>query len=44
LTDENGEEVRLKHGAVVEVTVEASPEAIVAKDDEKTDKRKTNRS
>ena len=31
LTDENGEEVRLKKGAEVEVTVEASSEAITPK-------------
>jgi len=31
LTDENGDEVRLKQGAKVEVTVEASPEAVVSK-------------
>jgi hypothetical protein len=35
LTDENGERVRLKPGAEVEVTVEAPPEAVVAKDDKK---------
>jgi hypothetical protein len=29
LTDENGEEVRLKPGAKVEVTLEAGPEAVV---------------
>jgi hypothetical protein len=28
LTDENGDEVRLKQGAKVEVTVEAGPEAV----------------
>ena len=31
LTDENGEEVRLKPGAKVEVTVEAEPEDTLAK-------------
>ena len=31
LTDENGDEVRLKQGAKVEVTVEAGPEAVVSK-------------
>lgn len=31
LTDENGNEVRLKQGAKVDVTVEADPEATVAK-------------
>jgi uncharacterized protein YfaS (alpha-2-macroglobulin family) len=31
LTDENGEEVQLKKGAKVEVTVEADPEATVPK-------------
>lgn len=36
LTDENGEEVRLKPGAHVEVTVEADPEATTAKRSEKT--------
>ena len=29
LTDENGDEVSLKQGAKVEVTVEASPEAVI---------------
>ena len=29
LTDENGDGVRLKQGAKVEVTVEASPEAVI---------------
>jgi hypothetical protein len=29
LTDENGDEVRLKQGAKVEVTVEADPDAVV---------------
>ncbi|MGB8985383.1 MAG: hypothetical protein WCC37_02010 [Candidatus Sulfotelmatobacter sp.] len=32
LTDENGEKVRLKPGAEVEVTIEASPEATVPTD------------
>lgn len=32
LTDENGEEVRLKPGAEVEVTIEAPPEATTAKE------------
>lgn len=31
LTDKNGEEVRLKKGADVEVTVEAEPEATTSK-------------
>ena len=31
LTDENGNEVKLKKGAAVEVTVEANPSAIVPK-------------
>lgn len=31
LTDENGDEVRLKQGAKVEVTVKAGPEAVVSK-------------
>ena len=31
LTDENGDEVRLKQGAKVEVKVEAGPEAVVSK-------------
>lgn len=35
LTDENGEKVRLKPGAHVEVTVEAEPEATTAKRNEK---------
>ena len=33
LTDENGNEVRLKKGASVEVTVEAPPEATAPKSD-----------
>jgi protein involved in polysaccharide export with SLBB domain len=33
LTDENGEAVRLKPGAAVEVTVQAEPEATTAKGD-----------
>jgi uncharacterized protein YfaS (alpha-2-macroglobulin family) len=33
LTDENGEEVSLKKGAQVEITVEANPEATVTKSD-----------
>jgi hypothetical protein len=32
LTDENGNEVKLKQGATVEVTVEAEPKDTVAKD------------
>jgi hypothetical protein len=32
LTDENGGKVRLKPGAEVDVTIEAEPEATVAKD------------
>jgi hypothetical protein len=32
LTDENGNEVKLKPGATVEVTVEAEPKDTVAKD------------
>jgi hypothetical protein len=35
LTDENGDKVRLKPGADVEVTVEAPPEATTPKDDKK---------
>jgi hypothetical protein len=31
LVDENGDEVRLKQGAKVEVTVEAGPEAVISK-------------
>jgi hypothetical protein len=34
LTDENGDEVRLKKGAEVEVTVEAPPEATTSKNAE----------
>ena len=33
LTDENGKEVKLKPGATVEVTVEAEPKDVVAKDE-----------
>lgn len=33
LTDENGDKVRLKQGADVEVTVEAEPEATTPKSD-----------
>jgi predicted DNA-binding antitoxin AbrB/MazE fold protein len=33
LTDENGEEVRLKQGAEVEVIIEAEPAAILPKHD-----------
>lgn len=33
LQNENGEEVKLKPGARIDVTIEASPEAIVPKDD-----------
>jgi hypothetical protein len=33
LTDENGEAVRLKPGATVEVTVQAEPEATTTKED-----------
>lgn len=32
LTDENGEKVRLKLGAEVEVTIEAPPEATITKE------------
>ncbi len=32
LTDENGDAVRLKPGAEVEVTIEAPPEAVAAKE------------
>lgn len=40
LTNENGEEVRLKQGAEVEVTVEAPPEATIPKTgDNKADNR-----
>jgi hypothetical protein len=35
LIDENGNKVRLKQGAAVEVTVEAPPEATAPKDDKK---------
>jgi hypothetical protein len=35
LTDENGDQVRLKLGAEVEVTVEATPEATTPKSDKK---------
>ena len=35
LTDENGDEVRLKKGAKVEVTVEAKPEETIAATKEK---------
>jgi hypothetical protein len=38
LTDENGEKVRLKQGAELEVTVEAPPEATTPKN-EKKDKK-----
>ena len=31
LVDQNGDEVRLKQGAKVEVTVEAGPEAVISK-------------
>ena len=31
LTDKNGDEVQLKQGAKVEVTVEAGPDAVVSK-------------
>jgi hypothetical protein len=31
LVDENGDEVRLKQGAKVEVTVEAGPDAVISK-------------
>ena len=40
LTDENGNEVRLKPGAEVEVTVEAEPEATTAKPEATTAKPK----
>jgi len=39
LTDENGDKVRLKQGADVEVTVEAPPEATTPKNDNKKDKK-----
>jgi hypothetical protein len=39
LTDENGEKVRLRQGAEVEVTVEAPPEATTPKNDGKADGR-----
>ena len=32
LTDQNGEKIRLKPGAEVEVTIQADPEATTAKD------------
>ncbi|MFZ0953591.1 MAG: hypothetical protein WAN17_15065 [Candidatus Sulfotelmatobacter sp.] len=35
LTDENGDKVRLKQGAEVEVTIEADPEATAPKSDGK---------
>jgi uncharacterized protein YfaS (alpha-2-macroglobulin family) len=35
LTDENGDEVRLKQGAHVEVTVAVEPEATIARNDTK---------
>ena len=37
LKDENGDEVRLKPGAEVEVTIEAGPEAITPKSDGKSE-------
>jgi hypothetical protein len=40
LTDQSGNEVALKPGADVEVTVEAQPEATVAKKDKKPKKDK----
>ena len=40
LTDENGEEVRLKEGAKVEVTVQADPEHTAPKPKEEDDKEK----
>jgi hypothetical protein len=39
LTDENGDKVRLKQGADVEVTVEAEPEATTPKTSPKSDKK-----
>jgi hypothetical protein len=39
LTNQNGEEVRLKQGAAVEVTLEAPPEATVPKTETKNDKK-----
>jgi hypothetical protein len=41
LTDGNGEKVRLNHGAEVEVTVEAPPEATTPKNDKKRQERLT---
>jgi hypothetical protein len=38
LTDEKGNEVKLKPGATVEVTVEAEPKDVVAKDAKSSDK------
>ena len=38
LTDEKGNEVKLKPGATVEVTVEAEPKDVVAKDGKSNDK------
>jgi hypothetical protein len=35
LTNENGDKVRLKQGAEVEVTIEAEPGATIPKNDEK---------
>ena len=44
LTDENGDKVRLKQGAEVEVTIEAEPEATIPKSDGKeTDGKTVNR-
>lgn len=43
LTEQNGNEVRLKEGAEVDVTVEANKDAIVPKGDAESDSRqKTN--
>jgi hypothetical protein len=39
LTNQHGEKVRLKQGAEVEVTLEASPEATVPKTETKSDKK-----
>ncbi len=38
LTDEKGNEVKLKPGATVEVTVEAEPKDVVAKDAKSSEK------
>jgi hypothetical protein len=37
LTDDGGNEVRLKRGATLEITVEAEPQAVSTKNDKKTE-------